>query len=112
MTDNEIAKMRARLEARLNSLHGRITEISDTLQEPQDDDFEEQAADLDDDYVLESLSHAARTEGQLIVAALRRIEEGTYGTCVDCGEKIAERRLEAIPEAERCLICAQKAAKR
>jgi RNA polymerase-binding transcription factor DksA len=102
-------KMRALLEARLDALRGRLAEIGETLREPEDDDFEEQAADLDDDAVLESLSHAGRTEVHLIEAALKRIEEGTYGKCIDCGKAIAKRRLEALPEAERCLSCAQRA---
>ena len=105
----EIDKMRARLEARLETLRGRLSEIGETLREPEDDDFEEQAADLDDDVVLESLSHAGRTEVYLIEAALKRMEEGTYGKCIDCGKAIAKRRLEALPEAERCLSCAQQA---
>src|SRR3954451_8026151 len=35
--------------------------------------------------------------------ALARIEEGTYGTCVVCGKTIPEERLEARPEAIRCV---------
>ena len=39
-------------------------------------------------------------------AALRRIEEGTFGECVKCGEDIAEKRLEIIPHAALCAKCA------
>ena len=35
--------------------------------------------------------------------ALQRIEDGTYGTCVVCGKKIPDERLEARPEAIRCI---------
>jgi DnaK suppressor protein len=38
-----------------------------------------------------------------IDAALRRIEDGTYGTCVACGKPIGEERLEAIPYATLCI---------
>ena len=38
-----------------------------------------------------------------IRAALTRIEDGTYGVCVTCGEEIARERLEAVPYAARCL---------
>jgi DnaK suppressor protein len=41
--------------------------------------------------------------------ALARIEAGTYGRCVDCGRELPEERLEARPEAERCVDCQQKA---
>ena len=37
--------------------------------------------------------------------ALSRLDEGTYGTCVDCGKLIEARRLEAVPWAERCFTC-------
>ena len=37
--------------------------------------------------------------------ALRRIEEGTFGTCARCGKPIAEARLEAMPYATKCIDC-------
>ena len=40
-----------------------------------------------------------------IDGALRRLEEGTYGDCFECGEKIAEPRLWALPFAVRCKEC-------
>lgn len=43
---------------------------------------------------------------QRIDAALRRIEEDDYGYCADCGEAIADKRLEVDPMAERCVHCA------
>jgi DnaK suppressor protein len=38
-----------------------------------------------------------------IEGALRRIDDGTYGTCVDCGRPIGEERLEAVPYATLCI---------
>jgi DnaK suppressor protein len=35
--------------------------------------------------------------------ALRRLDEGTYGRCVDCGREIPDERLEAMPTASRCV---------
>lgn len=40
--------------------------------------------------------------------ALRRIDEGTYGECLCCGETIEEARLHAIPGALRCVPCQRK----
>jgi DnaK suppressor protein len=37
--------------------------------------------------------------------ALRRLDEGTYGNCFECGEEIAEARLRALPFAVRCRDC-------
>jgi DnaK suppressor protein len=38
-------------------------------------------------------------------AALARIEAGTYGECIDCGVSIPVARLQATPEASRCIHC-------
>lgn len=38
-------------------------------------------------------------------AALDRLREGEYGTCVECGEPIAAARLRAVPEVQTCVRC-------
>ena len=38
--------------------------------------------------------------------ALRRLREGTYGRCVGCGDDIPTGRLQARPDADRCVPCA------
>jgi DnaK suppressor protein len=40
-----------------------------------------------------------------IEEALRRLEEGTFGYCFECGDEISERRLRALPFALRCKDC-------
>ena len=42
--------------------------------------------------------------------ALRRIDEGTYGVCRDCGEPISDARLTAIPWTRSCISCKEKQA--
>ena len=44
-----------------------------------------------------------------IDAALGRIEDGTYGTCTNCGREIAIERLEATPWASLCIECKRQA---
>jgi len=41
--------------------------------------------------------------------ALARLDAGTYGQCVECGKQLPDERLEARPEAERCVDCQQRA---
>ena len=41
--------------------------------------------------------------------ALRRLDEGTYGVCDDCGKEISEARLKVLPFARRCVECQTKA---
>jgi DnaK suppressor protein len=45
---------------------------------------------------------------QLVDAALARIRAGTYGTCVECEAELQQKRLEAVPWARHCVICAGK----
>jgi DnaK suppressor protein len=40
-----------------------------------------------------------------IDAALKRIQDGTYGVCERCGRPIGEERLEALPYATKCIEC-------
>jgi RNA polymerase-binding protein DksA len=44
-----------------------------------------------------------------IDAALKRIDDGTYGTCVSCGDEIRRERLEATPWASLCIDCKRRA---
>jgi RNA polymerase-binding protein DksA len=44
-------------------------------------------------------------------AALKRIEEGTYGYCIDCGKVIEKGRLEAVPHTQHCVNCKVKLSK-
>lgn len=68
--------------------------------------------DYDDDISqMESHDRVAGTAAGLkedlkkVEAALKRIEEGTYGICTNCGRKIDEGRLSVMPAAELCSIC-------
>jgi len=40
-----------------------------------------------------------------VEAAIGRVDDGTYGACVRCGQPIAPERLEAIPWAAHCIAC-------
>lgn len=48
----------------------------------------------------------AKVELARIDAALKRLEEGGFGACLECGEEIAPARLEADPTAPLCIDCA------
>src|SRR5262249_34551297 len=54
---------------------------------------------------LEVIKKTETTEIHQIEAALKRISEGTYGTCAKCGEPIDPRRLKALPTAPTCISC-------
>jgi RNA polymerase-binding transcription factor len=60
----------------------------------------------------EAILHSARSQRGEVLAALARIDDHTYGRCVDCGTEIPEGRLEARPDAARCVNCQAKHARR
>src|SRR6478752_8531760 len=60
--------------------------------------------DIQDEIEFALIQMKAETLNK-IEEALRRLEEGTYGFCFECGEEISERRLRALPFAVRCKDC-------
>jgi DnaK suppressor protein len=60
----------------------------------------------------EAILESARGQHDEVLAALTRLDEDTYGQCVDCGHEIPEGRLDARPDAARCVGCQSKWAKR
>lgn len=64
-----------------------------------------------DDYEREFSLGRATDEQKLmylIDEAMKRVEDGTYGNCLQCGKPISTRRLAALPHSELCIEC-QKA---
>jgi len=100
-------KYEDQLRARLKELDSRLHGIEDRLDEPADDDAEERATEREDDEVLEQLGMAGQAEIEMIEAALGRVKNGTYGTCLSCGEQISEERLDVVPHAALCRNCAR-----
>jgi len=107
----DLKQMQARLEAKRDELQRQISGLSEAHPEPVDPveidptDFEETAVDFLETQQEQSIlvnEQALLTEVQ---AALKRLDEGTYGRCTNCGQPIPEKRLEAIPWAARDARC-------
>ena len=71
------------------------------------DDGDWSVIDLSEDISLRQLS-AHRGTLLKIDEALRKLDEGTYGICEDCGEAINEGRLKVLPFAIYCVECQEK----
>ena len=97
---------KAQLETRLDELNARLHEIEDVLDDPAPADAEDRASEREDDEVLEDLGNKGLQEIQMIRAALDRIENGSYGDCVKCGDPISEERLDLLPYTPFCRDCA------
>lgn len=96
------------LNERLSQLAAKVDDIEGDLREHEEKDFEERATEIAGDEVLEGLEQAGLLEISQINAALKRIEDGTYGECVLCGAEIDEKRLDLIPHASHCVSCEEQ----
>lgn len=94
--------LQRRRRALLSAHLGARRELNALQEQERDPEYEEGAQAELADYTLSSLMESQRTELRLIDAALARMDEGSYGECVDCGEPIPMERLEALPFAIRC----------
>jgi DnaK suppressor protein len=104
----DVAPAKARLEAELAELEDRLSRLERDLAEPPDADSSERAVQMEDDESLERQAALVAQEIASARRALQRIEDGTYGECVNCGNAIAPGRLEARPEASLCIACASQ----
>jgi DnaK suppressor protein len=103
-----LVEERARVAAALENLH---EETAGTLSEDAGEeaaydnhlgDTATETYDRELDYTLEENSEHLLGE---IDAALKRIDDGTYGVCTNCGKQIPAERLEARPWATLCIDC-------
>ena len=101
----ERRRIAAALENLKNENPGTVEE--ETGEESSDQHLADSATAMHDrelDYGLTENEEDLLTS---IDAALQRIEDGTYGTCTNCGKPIGEERLEALPWADLCIDCAK-----
>jgi DnaK suppressor protein len=103
----EQESLRQQLEKRLAALQSRLFSLKQDVTQSHSGDSAEQAQERENDEVVDALGNETARSIRLVSAALERIENGTYGTCECCGESIGVARLNAIPEATRCLNCAK-----
>ncbi len=104
----DISKRRAALNDRLKELEARLLQIDEELDSHTTKDWEELAVEREEDEVLEGMGLSAQAEIRMIKAALQRMDEGEYGYCVECGDKISEERLDILPYTPFCAKCAAK----
>jgi DnaK suppressor protein len=86
---DQLSDFKARLEAERAALPVRLDEASE------------------DGETVDTTAIAARLEASLtaVESALASIDDGTYGSCADCGRSIPLNRLAAVPQTARCLSC-------
>jgi RNA polymerase-binding transcription factor DksA len=101
--------VRERLEEELKELLGRHERLSAHLRNEDRElpsDWPEMAQFMENDEVLELLEERTRDRVNALTAALIRLDEGTYGTCANCGDAISQERLEVMDATAVCANCA------
>jgi DnaK suppressor protein len=111
MDKKKVEKFKEQLESRRDELKkivarneqdGRDADIANAQ------DIADRAANS---YTKEFLFHQSNSERQmlqLIEGALNRLREGAFGECVNCGNEINPKRLEAVPWTRYCIACQEK----
>ena len=99
-------EQRERLLATQDELTRRLEALQHDTGTAFEKNAEERATQLENRDVVFALEDEARAELAEVRQALRRIDEGGYGACVQCGQAIATARLDAYPAAVRCISCA------
>lgn len=109
MNQNEVLSFKSSLEEKKAQLLERLHKIENSKhrQDPLSADWEEQAKELQNDEVIDALDDLEIRELEDVNLAIKRIEQGSFGQCVACGEEIELSRLKAIPFAKKCINCAE-----
>src|ERR1700682_1145409 len=112
----DISAMKSRLEAKRDELQRNISGLTEAHPTPVGaieasegpQDFEEVAVDFLETQQEQSLLVNEQALLAEVENALKRIDQGTYGKCTNCGQPIPEKRLEALPWASRDVKCEEQ----
>jgi DnaK suppressor protein len=105
MTTLDLTAARTNLEAERARL---IEELGEDIVAPGQMTYGSQAAAATQVFEQQrdlALRERAEQHLALVDAALARLDDGTFGTCLRCGRQIAPERLEALPWAAHCIEC-------
>jgi DnaK suppressor protein len=108
MTKAELAKYKEILEARQAELAGILRNREGITIEKSPDALDEVQNAAERELAIRNLDRESNLLRN-VRAALRRIDEGTYGVCVHCEEDISPKRLNAVPWTPFCIACQEAA---
>ena len=104
MTQNEFATFRSLLLGRQAELLGTSRQREDIWIVPSNEQIETVQLAGEREFAVRTLERESKTLTQ-VGDALRRMDDGEYGICVECEEAISAKRLAAVPWAACCLHC-------
>jgi DnaK suppressor protein len=111
MDKKKLETFKKRLEERQQSLRKTVSRTEEDGRIADQDSAQDIADRAASSYTKEFLFSQSNNERQLlqmVETALQRIREGDFGECVNCGNEINVKRLEAVPWARYCIECQEK----
>lgn len=108
MVAKKVQAYRKRLQAKEQELVSSIAQIETDSRKPGGGETQDLADKANGSFTKESLFQQGdhdRTVLGMVRAALERAETGEYGVCVECGEPVEQKRLDAVPWARHCIRC-------
>lgn len=108
MTTTDLATFRGFLTAKRVELAKNALGLESITIERSADEIEEAQHEIMREIAIARLSSASSVR-RSVAAALLRIQDGTFGTCVHCDSEIGRRRLEAVPWTLLCIRCQEAA---
>ena len=112
----DLALAETRLSALCDELRREIAgeqrEVRSMAESQNEENESQHGADVGTDLFMEERALATqkplKDELEAVEAALGRLAEGLYGQCIDCTQAIGTERLDARPQAIRCIACERK----
>jgi DnaK suppressor protein len=118
MNKKDLARFKKRIEAERERVAGQLDSIEEAIsdrsanQASGSQGYSNHMADIGSDAMEQEQAFLHASQGadylRQLDDALKRIEDGSYGVCEDCGGKIPLKRLEAFLAAKLCITCKSK----
>ena len=103
MTEDKLVKLKIIFEEKL----ALLTKEKNIQIDDIGDDYDKASA-LTLESIEKSICDRNKIRERVIRRALKRIDDGTFGVCEECGEDISDNRLLVLPETSTCIVCADK----
>lgn len=111
MDKKKLDTFKKRLEERQQSLRKTVSRTEEDGRIADQDSAQDIADRAASSYTKEFLFSQSNNDRQLlqmVESALQRIREGSFGECINCGNEINPKRLEAVPWTRFCIACQEK----
>jgi len=111
MDKKKLESFKKKLEERQQALRKAVSRTEEDGRVADQDSAQDIADRAASSYTKEFLFSQSNNERQLlqmVETALQRMREGVFGECVNCGNEINAKRLEAVPWTRYCIACQEK----